>query len=507
MNSLSWKPAKNGNKSNQEFSPNIYRKPEVDSDAQKSISSSLPDDSSLEMYHTKAPPLTYKSVDTGKLNGKYVSQTEGYGSDESILSQMKVRYDAELEDYKKKQAELDTLVKDLSKRETELTGKCSILKSVMVRVEDKISDSEIVELDGKRTEFEKEKASLEKEFLQLRSDQDKYSEQAKKLEDNRKQLVVDISNYENELDAIQKKKSDIEEKTRLLEEQLSSGEEIELDGMQCSKALELIKSSYYSEMREINRKHADLKTLKSKTESEESELLNKQSALEKVRTQIKKDFLDMNPKIKRLDSMFSDYQFRLGEYERNEQSLLKSVSRYELDYASLKQKHAKELDKLSRLKSECFREESLLKEKMDNINNDKERSREMENSIALKEKQLDTRKKELDFEIALVKEKQKDNLKLKGNLEHGFNELQHKRKELNVLRDALNEEINTHVIIRRQHLDIKKLNKKQEQQSVYIKSLEGNMAKLQELLDEARSDVKKNEIFTNILKMNLDLSK
>lgn len=488
MNSLSWKSPKTTVKDRQEYTPNIYRKPSVDCDEPEQKTQS--EDSSPEVYKSKSQPLTYKSANVGseELHNKFKVANKGHAEQDSLLKQMKLSYEQELAEYQEKQDALDTLKKEFSKKESDLNNKCSILRSTILKADEKIPEVEVAKLNEERVEFEKEKVSLE---------QDKA------------QLALDVSQYEEELESLLSRKSDIEEKTRLLEEQLSSGNELSLDlsDVEYSAALGIIKSSYYSEMKEINGKRADLESLKLETENEESSVQNRISALNEIREQAKKDFLELKPKIKKLGEMSSDYQSRLEEHERNEQELLEYISKHELEYSSLKEKHAEELNKLSHLKSECLREETSLKEKMEYITKNMEENKQKEDSIVQRSKQLDSKNKELEFELALISSKQKENQRMKENLDHANDELGHKREELDSLRDTLNDDINTHLTIRRQRLDIKKFNKKHEQQSAYIKSLEDNVKELQQLLEEARSNVKKNEIFTQILKTNLELSK
>jgi len=509
MNSLNWKSPKNAAKAGQEFTPNIYRKPCVDS--KDSDQTPHSDESSPEVYVSKPQPLIYKSEDPGseQLCGKHDAQGNKNAEQESHLQQLKSSYDQELLEYKEKQAALDDLKKDLSEKQQELTDKCSILKSTILKADDKIPEVEVTKLSDKRAEFENEKISLERQVSQLRSAENEYSEQYKKLESDKEQLALELSQYEEEMSDLLQKKNDIEEKSRLFEEQFNSADDVvlDLDGVECSAMLNLIKSSYYSEIKEINRKRADLGSLKLETENEEISLQNRISTLDEVREQTKKDILELKPKIKELDELSADYWSRSEEHERNEKSLLEAVAKYELEHAALEEKRVDDIKKLSDLKNEFILEESLLKEKIASIAKSREENKAKEDSITLKSKQLETKEQELDFELAILNSKQQENQRMTGNIEHANAELEYKRKELASLRETLSEDINMHVTIRRQQLDIKKINKRMGQQSTYIRSLEDTVKELQISLEDARSDVRKNEVFTQILKSNLELSK
>ncbi|MDK2912726.1 MAG: hypothetical protein PWR29_1683, partial [Methanolobus sp.] len=189
MSSLSW--SKNGKqaakgRTSPDFTPNIYRKPVINEDDKdkKGDSQSI---ESPGIYNQRTIVKTLEA-DLGQLQERYEAQIKEYREKEAVLADVKARYDSQMEEYEEKQKQLDALKEDLSRQEELLNRKCTILKSAVQKAEDTIPAEQISELEEQRSEFEKNKAELEQKMEEFERTQKEYEQQFALLESNRAEL-------------------------------------------------------------------------------------------------------------------------------------------------------------------------------------------------------------------------------------------------------------------------------------------------------------------------------
>jgi len=84
-------------------------------------------------------------------------------------------------------------------------------------------------------------------------------------------------------------------------------------------------------------------------------------------------------------------------------------------------------------------------------------------------------------------------------------EVESRKCELVQLRQRTEEEIGKHVTMHRQHLDIRKLDARTDQQSEYIRTLEEEVMELNQKLDKAMADIREMAICSKLLESNLFL--
>ncbi|WP_319506966.1 hypothetical protein [uncultured Methanolobus sp.] len=485
MKSLNWSEEnKKAEKSSKVFTPNIYRKPIEADDIEKEVKKDSP----------SASPLNYiPGNNQAHATGNHESVYKTLGSDiedllqkESALSEIKKRYESNLSEYEEKQKELDELKSKLSEQEKELKNKCVIMKSAVQKAEKAIPPEQKEALKKEIAAFEEKRSAFEtqvKEFEDSRLGYEKeFAEYTAKMEE----LSSLRSTYESELEKYNQQKCDLDEKRRYLEKKLLAGEEISIDLADISypAAIEVIKSDYYAELKELNRKRADIETLRCELEDEESVLTKKRSSIEGIKGNIHTELTELGSKTGELEASRLEYEESVRAHEEKELAFKEQIKTLEAKKADFEA----EDEKLS-LKHE------------ENIQVHKEKELAFQEELkALKEK-----KAELEAEDERLRQRREDNSVLEMDIEKALAEMESKRKELEEMVEKTSNEIGTHVTIHRQNLDIKKLNNKLEQQMIYIQSLESSVSNLKRSLEEARFDVKKNEVFSQILKQNMDL--
>ncbi|SFM60980.1 hypothetical protein [Methanolobus profundi] len=516
MNSLNLSDeSKKAEKTAKVFTPNIYRKPIVKEEMEKEAGNDTTPVAPVN-YVPGAVPV---QVDQ-RSSGNHANVVTGFDFDgfiqkEAQLVEIRKRYELEISEYEAKQKELDDLRSKFSDQEKALNKKCSILKSAMEKADRAIPKEKKEGLENEIAEFEKRRSEFEskvKEFESSRRDHEKeFSEYSSKMEE----LTSLRSTYDAELEEYSKKKAELDEQCRSLEEKLASGEEISLELAEatCPAAVEVLKESFYAELKELNRKKADIETLRTQLEDDESLLTEKRSSIEKMKGHIQTELSEISNKATELERSVATYEERLKSHEDKELSFQDKVKAFEDMKIEFKAEREKlKLDHEEKIKAY----EKTFEDMKANFKTEREqlKLKHEENIKAHEEKEhafhedmkaLEARKAEIRAETEKLGQKREENSKFEAEMENALAEMEAKRKELDEMVEKTNKEIGNHVTIHRQDLDIKKLNNKLEQQTIYIQSLESNVADLKRSLEEARSDFKKNEVFSQILKTNIEL--
>jgi chromosome segregation ATPase len=429
------------------FTPNIYRKPVVSNEREKiprqeavaDVQNDIQNNGQNNNVKYVSAPETENGEPVYRIP---VADIEGLIQKESQLAEIRTRYESGIAEYEEKQKKIDELKEQFSDLEKDLKNKCSILSSAIKRAEK--AESKIPADSKKKSvpdetgenntaEIEKGREEIKAELKQLKSSREEYEKQLAEHNTKMEELGALKSAYETEYEEYMNKRSELDGMCRELEQKLSDGEDLslELKDKKCIAALEVLKSNYYNEFKELNHKRVDIETLRSRLEDEERIVNQKRSSIDEIKEHVNKELVEIGPKAEELEASLADYDERM--------------------------------------------------------------------------KILEEKKSSYDAEETAIKQKREENTRLKESMERSVAEMERKRKELEEMIEKTNEEIGIHATIHRQHIDIRKLNNKLEQQTIYIQNLETSIAELKRELKEAKSDVKKNEVFSLILKQNLEL--
>ncbi|WP_340820743.1 hypothetical protein [Methanolobus sp. WCC4] len=536
---------KKADRSPKVFTPNIYRKPIVKEENEAaSVASSVTPQSYVprkdqEQGNWPAADSSGRSDNDPNINSNNIPafDIDGFVRKEAELLKIRQRYELEIGQYEEKQKELDKLRSEFSEQEKALNKKCAILKSAMERTEKSISkeqkeglDKEIAEFEQKRSEFEKSLQDHEKEYAEYDS--------------GRKELSSLKSAYEAELEEYTQKKAELDKQCRSLEEKFASEDELSIDLAEdiCPAAIDALREGYYAELKELNRKRSDIEIVKTQLEDAESLLAEKRSAVERTKGHLQVELTEIGNRAKELENSVATYEENLKVHEEKELSFQDKVkafeekrSEFKAEREKIRLEHEENLKacektfeerkaefKAEREKLKLEHEESIrtfeetFEAKKAEMKAERERL-ELEHEKHIKEyeekenvfqqdmRSLEARNTELEAENKRLDQKREDNSKFESEMEKVLAEMEAKRKELDEMVEKTAREIGTQVTIHRQNLDIKKLNTKLEQQSIYIHSLESSIAELKRDLEGAMSDAKKNEVFSQILKTNIEL--
>ncbi|MDG6243515.1 MAG: hypothetical protein QCH31_03860 [Methanolobus sp.] len=485
MNSLNFSgDYKKDEKTPKLFTPNIYRKPitsnEHEKEGKRTASHSGP--------HNYVPENAGEPCDDEKETIYRIpaSDIDELVQKEALLSEIKKRYESEISEYEEKQKEISELKNKFAQQEKELREKCAILKAATEKTKKSIPREQTEKLEKEISAFEERRLEYEKRLKEFEASRSEYEKELSNHKIRMEELEQKKAAYENDLEQHTKKRSELDEKRRSLEEMISSGEQftIELNDISYPAVIEEIKSGYYEQLQALNRKRADIETLKSELEDEEEFLAQKRFSIEKAKENIHKELLELGPKTVELDAAIVIYEESVKNHQEKELAFEEKIKAFEKKKIELNAEAENlELQHLQTLKSH-EEKEMVLQQRM---------------------KDLEQKKAELEGEEENIRSRREDNSRKEEDIKQSLSEMEARRSELERMIGKTNEEIGVHVTIHRQHLDIKKLNNKLEQQLIYIQSLESSVADLKRSLEEAKCDVKKNEVFSQILKQNIEL--
>ena len=220
MNSSEGK--KKSEKSSKVFTPNIYRKPIATDDrgkkVPKDVSSSspqnyMPGDNSA---HAPANQESFYSVPE--------SDIESLVQKESVLFEIKKRYEYDISECEKKQKELDELKIQFSEQERVLRNKCVIMKSAVQRAQSSIAPEQTTELEKKITAFEQKRSAFEVQAKEFEDSRFRYEKELAEYSSKMEELASLKSIYNNELKQYKQQKKELDKKWRFLEEELLAAE-------------------------------------------------------------------------------------------------------------------------------------------------------------------------------------------------------------------------------------------------------------------------------------------
>ncbi len=485
MNSLDWSDEKKKpEKQAQFFIPNIYRKPiERDDDNKELKKDTLSGDELQYVPWGGTANSGEKKQSFYKISKEDIDDII---NKETVLSKIKEHYESEIAVYEEKNKEVEDLKVKLYEQKKELEKKCVILSSSIKKAaaiipketpEDLEKDIEILEI--KHLELQKNAKELEDSKLELQKDLAEYN--LKKENFSSLNLT-----YESELKQYRQKKAELDEKCRDLEEKITSGDDIpfDIDDPMYPAAIKVIRAGYYAELKALKSKYAEIESIKLELEDQEQVLAEKRSSIGTLKEQINAELIGLGPKTEELEASLQRYDKKLKAHKEKETSLQEDVNNFER-------------------KKEAFESE----QKTLRLEYEEKLKVHTEKEFAFQEKMkvLEEKNAALVIEEESILSKSEENKRLEEDIERNYLDIASKKKELEGMLKKTKDEIGLQVTIHRQHLDIKKLNSKLEQQAFYIQNLEVSVADLKRSLGEARNDVKQNEVFSHILKQNLEL--
>ncbi|MCQ6963282.1 hypothetical protein [Methanolobus chelungpuianus] len=275
----------------------------------------------------------------------------------------------------------------------------------------------------------------------------------------------------------------------------------ELYYMNQLQALEDIKNTYFRQLDEIERKRAEIAIMKKEIRSDESLIMEEYSKIRDAKKLISMQYEELLVKNEELRLSKREFEKRKEEFTRKEKDLQSRVDRYEIDYASLEQRKNEHY----RVMRAQLEEELAIGKRRKQLERAHKRLDRKEQELAVRKTELASKDIDIDVENEKIERKRRYVDHLYENLESREQEIESRRFELIRLKQRTEEEIGKHVTIHRQHLDIRKLDARTDQQSGYIRALEEEVVDLNRKLDEAMTELKEMAICSKLLERNLHL--
>ncbi len=296
------------NRPDNDSPPGIYRKPMHDrEDLDATVESRNPG------IYSQRGIIKGLQSELVQLQEDYKTQIQELRERESLLAEMKGKYDAQIVEYDEKQKRISVLNDEFAKQEELLRRKCSVLKTAVRKAEEAVPSAEEGVFKGRQAAFEREKARFEMQLEGFNSSRMEYEQQLAVLMDNKEELLELRAGYEEEMQTYLDRKKELDWRMGALENMFSSGDgfSVDIGGLNCDAAMDHIKSKYISELKDINRKRADLATLREEIGSEETMLRLKSSGIAQIREHTEIEFSRLLALNAELDATMRDYESNL----------------------------------------------------------------------------------------------------------------------------------------------------------------------------------------------------
>lgn len=275
----------------------------------------------------------------------------------------------------------------------------------------------------------------------------------------------------------------------------------ELYYMNQLQALEDIKNTYFRQLDEIEKKRAEISIMKEEIKSDESLIVEEYSRIREAKKLISMEYEELLVKNEELRISKREFEKRKEEFIRKEKDFHSRVDRYELDLASLEQRKSEHY----RVMRSQLEEELAIHKKQKQLDRAHKRLDRRQQEIAARKAELASMDIDIDVENEKIERKRHYVDHLYENLNAREQEVESRRFELVRLKQKTEEEIGKHVTIHRQHLNIRKLDARTDQQSEYIMVLEEEVLELNRKLDKAMAELKDMAICSKLLERNLHL--
>jgi chromosome segregation ATPase len=275
----------------------------------------------------------------------------------------------------------------------------------------------------------------------------------------------------------------------------------ELYYMNQLQALEDTKNTYFRQLDEIEKKRAEIAMMRQEIKSDESLIVEEYGKIREAKKLISMEYEELLIKNEELRLSKKEFEKRREEFSRKEKDLRSRVDRYNLDLDSLEKRKSEHY----RILRSQFEKELAIHKRQDQLEKTQKRLDRREQKIVARKAELASMDIGIDVDSEKVERKRNYVDHLLEILNVREQEVESRKCELVQLRQRTEEEIGKHVTMHRQHLDIRKLDARTDQQSEYIRTLEEEVMELNQKLDKAMADLKEMAICSKLLERNLCL--
>ena len=275
----------------------------------------------------------------------------------------------------------------------------------------------------------------------------------------------------------------------------------ELYYMNQLQALEDTKNTYFRQLDEIEKKRAEIAMMRQEIKSDESLIVEEYGKIREAKKLISMEYEELLIKNEELRLSKKEFEKRREEFSRKEKDLRSRVDRYDLDLDSLEKRKSEHY----RILRSQFEKELAIHKRQGQLEKTQKRLDRRERKIVARKAELASMDIGIDVDSEKVERKRNYVDHLLEILNVREQEVESRKCELVQLRQRTEEEIGKHVTMHRQHLDIRKLDARTDQQSEYIRTLEDEVMELNQKLEKAMADLKEMAICSKLLERNLYL--
>lgn len=267
--------------------------------------------------------------------------------------------------------------------------------------------------------------------------------------------------------------------------------------------LEDIKTTYFSQLDEVDKKRAEIALKKEQIKADESLLIEEYHKIREAKKLISLEYEKLIIKTDELKFAKKEYERKKEEFSKNERELEYQMKKYEVDNDSLQKRKAENY----RILRSQYEEELTVSKRQKRLTKTKTRLDRKVEKIAAQKDEIASH--EIDNEIENEKfERRREYVKhLNETLSFREKEIESRDNELAELKQKTEEEIGKQVTIQKQHIGIRKKDARIEQQLDYIKILEHDILELEHKLKKTCEELRLIRIHSKIFEQNLGLIK
>ncbi|WP_406661761.1 hypothetical protein V7O66_04375 [Methanolobus sp. ZRKC3] len=265
--------------------------------------------------------------------------------------------------------------------------------------------------------------------------------------------------------------------------------------------LEDVKTTYFRQLDEVEQKRAEIALKKEEIKAEESLMIEEYEKIREAKQLISMEYEGLVIKNGELNFAMRDYEQRKDAFSEKENDLKSRIDSFEIESVNLEERKTRydaDLKLLNENEDISRKNEQKLADSEIRIN------KKINDLVALK-KEISSHEMDIEVETEKIERGREYNKLLREQLSSEEDSLRSREHELKNLKKKTVKDIGKHMNIQRQHINIKKLNARIEQQFTYIKTLEDNVLELKLKLESANAALRENTTCSRVFEKNVEL--
>ncbi|WMW22788.1 hypothetical protein RE476_02900 [Methanolobus mangrovi] len=265
--------------------------------------------------------------------------------------------------------------------------------------------------------------------------------------------------------------------------------------------LEEIKSTYFSQLDEVERKRAEIALKKEQIKVDESLLIEDSKKIREAKKLIANEYEKLVARNDELKLAKKEYSQKKEFFSQKALELESCLKKYELDQESIQKRKSENY----RILRSIYEEELSVNKRQKRLEITKTRLDRKAREIAAQKDEIASHEMDIDIDNEKIERRREYVKHLNETLTVREKEVEVRQNELSELVRKTEEDIGKHVTIQRQHLNMMTKDSRIEQQLTYIKSLEENILELTSKLESKSEELRQVKIYSTLVEQNLEL--